>query len=555
MTEDTTLSASGNVITNAPADSDLNGDPIAVSAVNGASANVGAAVVGVYGTLTLNANGSYSYVLNNASAAVQGLGATETATDIFTYTISDGHGGAANAASTSTLTVTVHGTNDTPTLDLDTAVAGNGFSGLETSGGSTAISNSPLVTDGIANAEGQIKSITLHLTAASGGTDTGEGLLLPAGMENMLETLGIANITGAGGDTLTITATSFFTPATVQSIITQITHTDPDTTFDFNAQDRSISVTLTDLNTNSNPGATVTQTATIDMAADVTDTSALGDASFTGANRDDIARGGAGNNTINGAAGHDILVGNGGDDTLTGGANNDTLIGNGATVASNGAISNITGITPSNAEHDTAVFSGANTDYDVIRNNDGSYTVTDLRGGSPDGTDTLWGIETVHFGSGPDLNLGAPVRVFDSTGQHLLGTFSTITAGVNFANSATGLNIVEVDAAAGRLQRDRHLDHRRRHHQVRRRNGGQRHVGAGHGFVISNRRGGERHCHGAALRPRRRQCDGFNSHWRASSMAALGGCDRRHHHILDTSTSPSSRANGLSLRQAAPAWI
>ena len=447
VTEDTTLSASGNVITNAPADSDVNGDPLAVSAVNGASANVGTAVAGTYGTLTLNANGSYSYALNNAS--VEGLRDGQTVLDTFTYTISDGHGGAANAVSTSTLTVTVHGTNDAPTLDLDTAVAGNGFSGLETSGGSTAISNSPLVTDEIANAEGQIKSITLHLTAASGGTDTGEGLLLPAGMENTLETLGIANITGAGTDTLTITATSFFTPGTVQSIIAQIAHTDPDTTFDFNAQDRSISVTVTDVNTNGNPAATVTQTATIDMAADVTDTSALGDASFTGANRDDIARGGAGNNTINGAGGNDVLVGNGGDDTLTGGAGNDKLIGNGATVASNGAVSNITGVTPSNAEHDTAVYSGANTDYDVIRNNDGSYTVTDLRGGSPDGTDTLWGIETIDFATGPDLTLGAPVRVFDSTGQHLLGTFTTIGAGVSFANSATGANIVEIDGSAG----------------------------------------------------------------------------------------------------------
>src|ERR1700730_2848704 len=164
VTEDTTLSASGNVITNVPADSDVNGDPIAVSAVNGASANVGAAIAGTYGTLTLHAHGSYSYALHNAS--VEGLRDGQTVLDTFTYTISDGRGGAANAVSTSTLTVTVHGTNDTPTLDLDTAVAGNGFSGLETSGGSTAISNNPLVTDGIANAEGQISSITLHLTAA-----------------------------------------------------------------------------------------------------------------------------------------------------------------------------------------------------------------------------------------------------------------------------------------------------------------------------------------------------------------------------------------------------
>ena len=77
VTEDLTLSASGNVITDVAADSDANLDPITVSAVNGVSGNVGNAIAGTYGTLTLNANGSYSYVLNNAGAAVQGLGATE----------------------------------------------------------------------------------------------------------------------------------------------------------------------------------------------------------------------------------------------------------------------------------------------------------------------------------------------------------------------------------------------------------------------------------------------------------------------------------------------
>ena len=112
VTEDTTLSASGNVITDVPADSDVNGDPIAVSAVNGASANVGAAIAGTYGTLTLNADGSYSYALNNASAAVQGLGATETAPTPSPTRFPMAMAARANAVSTSTLTVTVHGTND-----------------------------------------------------------------------------------------------------------------------------------------------------------------------------------------------------------------------------------------------------------------------------------------------------------------------------------------------------------------------------------------------------------------------------------------------------------
>lgn len=45
---------------------------------------------GAYGTLTLNADGTYSYALNNSLSAVQGLGAGETLTDSFAYTVSDG---------------------------------------------------------------------------------------------------------------------------------------------------------------------------------------------------------------------------------------------------------------------------------------------------------------------------------------------------------------------------------------------------------------------------------------------------------------------------------
>jgi VCBS repeat-containing protein len=109
--EDVTTSASGNVLTN-DTDADV-GDTKTVSAVNGGAGNVGVAVAGTYGSATINADGSYSYTLNNASAAVQGLRAGQTATDSFTYTMRD----AAGATSSTTLTVTVTGTNDTPVVN------------------------------------------------------------------------------------------------------------------------------------------------------------------------------------------------------------------------------------------------------------------------------------------------------------------------------------------------------------------------------------------------------------------------------------------------------
>src|SRR5262249_48353922 len=59
----TTLSvlAPNGVLAN---DSDLDGDALAVIAVNGVGGNVGAQVSGTYGKLTLSQNGSYSYAAN-----------------------------------------------------------------------------------------------------------------------------------------------------------------------------------------------------------------------------------------------------------------------------------------------------------------------------------------------------------------------------------------------------------------------------------------------------------------------------------------------------------
>ena len=99
--------ATGNVLTN---DSDVNGNPLTVSAVNGLAANVGNDLVGSYGTLHLNSDGSYTYTLNNANPAVQALGVGETLSEQFSYTANDGI--TPNASTTATLTITINGSND-----------------------------------------------------------------------------------------------------------------------------------------------------------------------------------------------------------------------------------------------------------------------------------------------------------------------------------------------------------------------------------------------------------------------------------------------------------
>jgi VCBS repeat-containing protein len=76
------------------------GFTLSVSAVNGLSADVGQAVAGEFGTLTLNGDGSYSYVDTAKPGDLPRHGVGE---DVFTYTASDGHGG----TSDSTLTILV----------------------------------------------------------------------------------------------------------------------------------------------------------------------------------------------------------------------------------------------------------------------------------------------------------------------------------------------------------------------------------------------------------------------------------------------------------------
>jgi VCBS repeat-containing protein len=100
-------SVSGNVLAN---DTDPESDPLTVTDAG--------TYTGTYGTLTLNADGSYTYVPN---AAANGLAAGESVQDVFTYTASDG-----GASDTATLTVTVNGTNDAP------VITGGDFAGAVT---------------------------------------------------------------------------------------------------------------------------------------------------------------------------------------------------------------------------------------------------------------------------------------------------------------------------------------------------------------------------------------------------------------------------------------
>ncbi|MCP3445735.1 VCBS domain-containing protein [Bradyrhizobium sp. CCGUVB14] len=81
--------------------------PRNISEVNGSAANVGALVAGTYGSLQLNADGSYAYYAN---ASVDPLQAGDHVSDQFNFTVDDGQGHQA----TTTLTFNIEGADDFP---------------------------------------------------------------------------------------------------------------------------------------------------------------------------------------------------------------------------------------------------------------------------------------------------------------------------------------------------------------------------------------------------------------------------------------------------------
>ena len=208
----------GNALLNA---SDIDGNALTVISGTGK-------VLGIYGTLVLNANGEYTYTLNNSSAIVQALNDGEQVFDTFVYMVSDGQG--ENVSSS--ITIEINGADDTAHVAVaegsDTVVDEHGLLSLpdtsETATGEFEVS----ATDGISSVV--IGGSTFDLDALKGAS--ADSPLLVNTVEGTLSVTGYSS-----GDDKTATISYSYTLNEAQ------THGLPGSATDINLQD-TVAVTV-----------------------------------------------------------------------------------------------------------------------------------------------------------------------------------------------------------------------------------------------------------------------------------------------------------------------
>ncbi|MDB9711249.1 DUF4347 domain-containing protein, partial [Candidatus Pelagibacter ubique] len=157
---------SGDVLTTnsgSHKDTDADSDTLEVSAVrvgssegSGTAGTLGQALTGTYGQLTLNANGSYSYVANDSD--IDSLAIGVRVYDVFNYTVSDGNGGTDIA----TITIQILGANDNPVAVNDTDAVNEGATITESSGSELLIADDTDADDG-----SSLKVTTIRVTGGS----------------------------------------------------------------------------------------------------------------------------------------------------------------------------------------------------------------------------------------------------------------------------------------------------------------------------------------------------------------------------------------------------
>ncbi|VVO60633.1 hypothetical protein PS896_00785 [Pseudomonas fluorescens] len=132
---ETQLTLTGNVLTN-----DVQGADVVATGPNAGPITAGT-FTGTYGTLVLNANGTYTYTLNPNDADFKNLHGGGNGTETFTYTLTDADGD----TSTANLVLNIHN-NDDPVLLNGLDVNGGELTVYEKNLGDGTSPNTPALT-------------------------------------------------------------------------------------------------------------------------------------------------------------------------------------------------------------------------------------------------------------------------------------------------------------------------------------------------------------------------------------------------------------------------
>jgi len=394
---------------------------------------------GVYGSIAVDQTGQWTYTLNNASAAVQGLAVGETQTETFTVQVSDGL-----AAVSQVVTVRVTGTNDAPiaksdllsvasgtttTLDVlanDSDLEGEALTITQVLGGNATIASDGQTLSYDSSGGGSVTTITYTVEDASGASATGTARIVhdavggTAGDDTLdlsAESADLVIFGGAGNDAIAAGAGG-------DLLLWEAGHGND--TIDGGDGFDMVSVTLDEsefsavaVTVDADTGAVIVTgpdfALTLDNVEELVLRGGEGGSSIDLADltassiAEDtvIFSGGSGNDTVSGG-GADIkkreLFGNGGNDQLEGASGDDKVYGGSGRdgLRGHGGADDIHG-----GEDDDALYGGSGNDTlsggagaDAVYGDDGDDTI---RFGSNDSIDGGSGTDTMQVSGSLDL--------------------------------------------------------------------------------------------------------------------------------------------------------
>ena len=287
----------GNVLTNdtVGADNELeivgvaNGDHTGT----GVSGHVGSTINGVYGTLVLNADGTYHYQLTASANLLPASGAVET----FTYTIQDGDGDTSSA----TLKINVNPVN-ADGINIADANA------LTTQGSSL---NDTMVISGGERASNHNK---LNVTFGGGqngiiSNSNGDEVITSGANKQSYSTSDAQVVSGGDGNDHIETGRG-----------NDVIYAGKTGTSNYGSDD-DLELSVNDLLNHH------IMTGTLTGSNKIVDNDGLLLANDVASEKADVVNGGSGNDRIYGQSGSDILYGHTGDDYIDGGSHNDALRG------------------------------------------------------------------------------------------------------------------------------------------------------------------------------------------------------------------------------------